>query len=255
MQELTNKVYGNLKVLSFANKLNGRYKWNCKCVCGNELIVESNNLKSGHTKSCGCLQKTQLRVNDITNQRFGKLLVISFASKLNYRYKWNCLCDCGNEIIVESYCLKSGKTKSCGCTNKKANNLSSSREYRIWIGMRRRCYDKKLKHYKNYGGRGINVSKEWYNSFNEFYKDMGLCPKGMTLDRIDYNGDYCKENCRWATDKEQARNRRDNHIIEAFGKKQTIAQWSEELNIPWETIHGRLRRNLSIEEVLRRKEK
>lgn len=194
-------------------------------------------------------------IKDITGLIFGKLRVISFANKIDDHYRWNCLCGCGNTVIVESYALKSGKTKSCGCIRNVVHGLSFSKEYRIWIGIRRRCYDKRLKHYPNYGGKGIKVCDDWQNSFLNFYEDMGKCPQEMTLDRIDSNGNYCKDNCRWATMKEQARNRSTNHYLEAFGKKQTIVAWSEETGIPWETIYGRLRRKLSVEDALTIKHK
>lgn len=116
-------------------------------------------------------------------------------------------CSCGKEKRIQSHHVKSGATKSCGCLQEK-HNMWKNREYSSWQSMKARCDNPNRNSYKYYGGRGIRVCKEWSNSFQRFFDDMGNRPMGTSLDRIDVNGDYNKDNCRWADAKTQARNKR-----------------------------------------------
>ena len=174
------------------------------------------------------------RVKDLTAQVFGRLTVIEFlhTEKCNggTRAIWKCQCQCGNTIVVSRGTLRSGNTKSCGCIRKERNNhfkhghaLQSgvSVEYNSWRGMRERCYDKRHKAYKNYGGRGIIVCLRWLNSFPNFLTDMGLKPSPeLTLDRIDNDGIYEPNNCKWSTRTEQTHNRRK--------PKRALRKWASE---------------------------
>lgn len=150
---------------------------------------------------------------DLTNQRFGRLIVIEKygLNKFNH-ILWLCLCDCGNKVVVERDCLKNGRTKSCGCIRKERNNntrhgMTGTPIHNIWKSIKQRCLNPNNKDYKNYGGRGITVCNRWLK-FENFYKDVGNPPKGLTLDRINNNGNYNPNNWRWATRQQQSDNKR-----------------------------------------------
>lgn len=158
---------------------------------------------------------------DLTGQRFGRLVVLGRAEKNTHtgHPMWHCLCDCGEETIVFGGDLRRGHTLSCGCLQinrcseiHSRHNLCKSRLYRIWGAMKTRCYNPKFQYFKNYGGRGIIICKEWLNDFQAFYKwamSHGY-RDGLSIDRIDNDKGYSPDNCRWVTMKEQRHNRRDS---------------------------------------------
>jgi len=150
---------------------------------------------------------------DLTGKVFGKWTILSIADgkDIDGHILWRCQCSCGVVKIMRSNNLKNGRSKSCQACNKtnKIHGYSRTKTYRVWGSMIERCENTSHKYYKHYGGRGIKVCKEWRNDFTRFLRDMGEQPKGLSLDRIDNSGDYCKDNCRWVSMKVQNRNRRD----------------------------------------------
>jgi len=169
---------------------------------------------------------------DLTGHKYRMLSVVSFArTGADGHSVWNCVCDCGVAVqVAGNHLRKANGTASCGCAKRKHYESMSggyTSMYRRWLSMRERCNNPLAKSYKHYGGRGIRVCPEW-EDYLTFKRDMGDCPKGRSLDRIDNNGDYCKENCRWATVVEQAENTRAVRKIAFNGQTRTLSAWARE---------------------------
>ena len=175
-------------------------------------------------------------LKDLTGQKFGRLTVIERAENdKNGRARWKCICDCGNEIIVASYNLIKTITRSCGCLSKDfpahfVHGMHGTKIYRTWNRIKGRCLDQNNNRYRNYGGRGIMICDEWLD-FRKFYNYVSKLEhfneEGYTLDRINNDGNYCPDNVRWATAKEQAHNKRNNIIVEYNGIPMTLTEASE----------------------------
>lgn len=201
---------------------------------------------------------------DLTGRKFGLWTVICKAEEPK-KYKgtrqqwWLCRCQCGKESVRKGgqllYAERKGIFQSCNsCAAIKAqttHGLSKTPEYKIWISMVERCTSPKNQVYQSYGARGITVSDDWM-SFESFLRDMGKRPfKGASIDRIDNDKGYCKENCRWTTPKVQNRNKRDNVWLELNGKRKTLSQWSEETGLSASLIRQRINiHGYSVEEAL-----
>lgn len=187
----------------------------------------------------------------ILNKTFGKLLVIENAGRNKHGHKlYKCKCDCGTEKIVRADTLLSGKVSSCGCSRgNHKHGMSRTSTYQCWNAMLARCTNSNDSSYKDYGGRGIIVCKEWYK-FENFYSDMGERPEGLSLERIDNNGNYEPNNCRWATRIEQQNNRRSNLILTLNGESHNITEWANKLKVNENSLRSRLSYGWTIEETL-----
>lgn len=259
--DLTGRRYGKLVVLSRADDkiLPSGYKtvmWNCICDCGNTTVVSGKNLnkKITPTRSCGC-GMNQIR-NNLVGQKFGRLTVIEKVKgkilKSGYEQQtYKCICDCGNETVVSYSALMSGNTTSCGCYFKEAlikrnttHGKSHTKLYDVWKEMRYRCLKPSDKSYKYYGQKGIKICEEWDNDYQKFYDwaiESGY-EDGLEIDRIDSDGDYCPENCRWFTRKQQMNNVSNNRIITINGVSKTLSQWCEFLGANYKLAGERILR-------------
>ena len=194
---------------------------------------------------------------DLTGQRFGRLVVVEMAERKKGKTYWRCRCDCGEIKDVRGACLRKGRAKSCGCslygnTHSLKHGYFGSRLYNIWCGIVQRCTNPKQANYKLYGGRGIKVCEEWRKDFKAFH-DWAVAngyTDDLTIDRIDVNGNYCPENCRWATKKEQSNNTRTNRLITYKDETHTLQEWADFLGASKGAIYRRLKRGWSVEKAL-----
>lgn len=193
---------------------------------------------------------TKNNTADLVGKVFSRLIVVRRDGVIwGQQAAWECACECGNTARTSSHALTSGDKKSCGCLEKE-NNASlyrhgkyGTRSHRIWTNMKTRCTNPNNRFYPDYGGRGITVCDKW-NEFAGFFDDMGECPEGMTLDRLDNDLGYSKGNCRWATMKQQCSNRRSNINVEIDGVTKTLKEWAQfydvkYANVYWRYTHGK----------------
>jgi hypothetical protein len=227
--------------------------WACHCDCGNEVEVSSGGLNNGHTRSCGCLKRgISPRRIDLAGRVFGRLTAVRMAksrqqSGTTVGY-WVCLCECGTETVVPTNNLTSGNSTSCGCylgspehravvsasLTRHGHNMSNSTTYRSWQGMRRRCASR-----PGYADRDIFCVPRW-DSFENFFADMGERPIGCTLDRVDNDGPYSPENCRWATRTAQSNNRRNTCYLTYRDRTQPLADWAREVGVRPNVLYNRV---------------
>ena len=264
LQDLTGQVFGRLTVVERGdNDSTGHARWNCVCECGSRRLVQRGSLKSGTSKSCGCLLVTVLRKNtgksgrgnfrDLKGQRFGRLVALErVEDRAKWVMCWLCQCDCGKQKVVIGKNLKNGVSTSCGCLQIELTILRSTKhgcssrscqtpEYRTWKHILQRTSNPKTRWYVNYGGRGITMCEKWSTSFENFFTDMGLKPSPKhSIERRDNEMGYTPENCYWATTKEQNRNTRRNRFVEYRGERKTVAEWSEITGIAYGTLLSRL---------------
>jgi len=196
------------------------------------------------------------KIRDLTGEKYNMLTVISFAYIKNFAF-WNCICDCGKEVVVAGKNIPSGHTKSCGCLNS-THHMTRTKFYKTWARIKSRCNDKNHPFYHRYGGRGILLYDKW-NDFNEFKKDMYASyqehiekfgEKETTIDRIDNNEGYYPFNCKWSTWHEQNRNKSQTRLLTCGDKTQCIKDWAEELGINATSIIDRINRGWTIEEAV-----
>lgn len=211
IKDVTDQKFGMLTATHISKRGSSGVEtiWRCLCDCGEELDVKISYLTGGKKTHCGCNVKPRV---DLTDKRFGRLVVKGLAPKSHRTgTMWECQCDCGNIKVVQHSDL-GHRTNSCGCLAKdtiQTHNMSKTRPYKIYQNMLKRCFYSKDEYtYSNYGGRGITVSDEWL-TFEGFWADMEIgYSSELELDRIDVNGNYCKENCRWVNKSLQGFNKR-----------------------------------------------
>ena len=202
---------------------------------------------------------------DLIGQRYGRLLVVAKAEDHicrgsgEHKRRWECVCDCGNTVYCTTGDLRCGDVKSCGCLMRETrkekattHGYHGTKIHNIWCAMRRRCRNVNNKDYRWYGGKGIGVCDEWESDFMSFYEwamENGY-KDGLTIDRIDPNGDYCPDNCRWVTITEQQNNRTSNRQYTYNNETHNISEWATKAGIPYSTLYMRLRNGWSFERAI-----
>lgn len=260
IKDLTGQKFNYWTVLEFDEVKNGIAKWNCKCKCGKIKSIYGTNLTRGLSKSCGCQTSNLLKaanIDDLTGNRYGNLVVSKLHPTTRGDAYFECICDCGNTKVIRGQELKSGKATNCGCLRKKVvpknktHGMSKTRLFKIWVGMRQRCENHNNHKYEIYGGRGIKVCNEWKEfipfmewAYSNGYKD------NLTIDRIDPDGNYEPENCRWANANQQARNTRQTVFLTYNEETKSAAEWSEITGIKLDTITRRKRDGWTDEKCL-----
>lgn len=201
-------------------------------------------------------------VTSLIGQRFERLIVIAVAAAVRRpngrtRTRWLCRCDCGRESTVTTTDLKSGNTRSCGCLHLeqrraalRTHGQSKTALYSLWTQMKQRCLNPRDDKFPAYGGRGIKVCAEWLNSFEVFARDMGPRPYGMSIERMDNDGDYEPGNCRWATPREQSANKRNNIWVEWQGERMILGEAIRRSGLPTKAVEHRLRRGWDFDHAL-----
>lgn len=199
----------------------------------------------------------------LKGKRFTRLLVLDDGKRgKDSHWIYTCICDCGKTIEAHESRLIANRQKSCGCKRKemmaagdirRTHGMGRSPEHRTWLRIKNRCHNPNAHNYSYYGGRGISVCDEWRNSFEAFFRDMGLRPSPKhSIERDDVNGNYEKNNCRWATLKEQHANKRNSRRITYKGETKTLSEWARIFGINRCTISDRLKRGLAFEVAILR---
>lgn len=272
--EMIGRKFGRLTVLERHHSTPKKIYWTCKCDCGNIRVVDGWSLRSGETQSCGCLQRERTHeasFKDITGQTINGVKVICFDHKDDRRQTyWKCICPyCGKEFVTRGSALKNGHTGGCGCrslTSGMTHNMSYTRLYNIHQGMMKRCYDSNSDGYPNYGGRGITICNEWLNvgmsqqeiltagnpgfvAFAKWALSSGY-DNTKSIDRIDNDGPYCPENCRWVTNDEQQRNKRTNRHINDGEEILVWADFCYKYNLPHNYVKNRIDKGWSLDAIV-----
>lgn len=202
--------------------------------------------------------------NEVGGQRFSRLVVTRYLGKAA-DFTWECLCDCGQTTNAKSSDLNSGKVQSCGCLNRQTTEERNMKHghavrgntnpvYRVYLGMKRRCYNPRCADYPYYGGRGISICDRWLASFENFLSDMGERPKGHSIERKDNNGNYEPSNCVWATRTVQMRNRRSCRIVTFQGREMSLVEAAEKAGISYDVVSDRVNRlGWTVSEALSKK--
>lgn len=196
--------------------------------------------------------KRAANFKDLTGQRFGRWTVLHFQDTARKMTRWACRCDCGREVIVLGNSLRRRLSVSCGCSRWKHGRRTVN-EYKAWHAARSRCTNPSNEHWAEYGGRGITMCERWQQSFDEFFRDMGPRPDGLSLDRIDNDGPYSPENCRWASQLTQQSNRRTTLTATHNGETLTIKEWARRSGERYRTLLYRIENGLPLLERRRKR--
>lgn len=257
-ENLSGKRFGTLQVTTQSKTEKGKTFWWCVCDCGNAEWCRADRMKGEESPNCSKKRNHSSVKIDITNQRFGRLVATGNHLRVGRFWKWQCKCDCGGEIFVCSSNLRNGHTRSCGCLQRerasaqgkvigpknRTHGAVRTPEWLTWKNMRTRCYSQTAKAYRWYGAKGVKVYDDWKDSFENFLAylvaTIGRRPPKHQLDRIDPQGNYEPGNIRWASAKEQQRNRRKHRLVTWRGETYCVGEWAERTGIPNSALWSRL---------------
>lgn len=252
--DLTGKTFGYYTVIGRSDKKGHCAYWNCRCICGNEKSVQSQALLSGLTRSCGCKTgELSSKTDQYIGKRFGRVTVVSYYDSFKGHGRYKCICDCGNERLYIGTELKRTQNPACfecKLSNTYKHGMTGTKIHNTWLNMLQRCENPNSTSFHLYGERGIKVCDEWHD-FQIFYKwasENGY-KETLSIDRIDVNGNYEPDNCRWATIEQQANNKRTTRYVEYNGKNQSLSIWCKELGLKYKLIYGRLRKGWSVKDA------
>lgn len=264
--KIIRRVEGDLEKCREHLKLTGKTKapkYECECLlCGKKFISEAYRIKNRRYKNCGCQQ-----FDNLVGKKFDKLTVTKFlGTNKHTEHIWECVCDCGTICTVTTNSLMNRKFHRCRkCAGKAISATKTKMFYAInptrenirlhetYVNMITRCYNKNYKAFERYGGRGIKVCEEWKQDENKF-AEWATCHGydiALTLDRIDNDGNYEPNNCRFVDRTVQANNRKTNYILEYNGEKDTLANWARRLNLGYYYIQSRAYKGKSLEEIVK----
>lgn len=266
--------YNDIIIVGPKKRENDYTYFGCKCArCGKEYWIQAKHI--GSAKTCReCSEKSEIK--DLSGKRFGRLVALEYMGRKNDRTLWRCVCDCGRESIVGYTALMTGNTRSCGCLEKenlyskefkRSRRKSASKDfdmnigahplYGLWSSMLTRCYNKSHNSYKHYGGRGIKVCDRWLpenKGFENFLKDMGPRPSPKhTIDRIDNDGNYSPENCRWATPRQQGSNKRTSIVLFYKGVRVPALDVCDATGLKYQTLSHQLKKGYDINIIIENK--
>lgn len=268
--DLTGTRFGRLTVVKEAGRTKqGSVKWLCKCDCGNTITVDGSHLRTGSTRSCGCLQFEQRQAMgkankgkgyDLTGQRFGRWLVLNKTKEaVNRTAVYECRCDCGTVKKVKGTCLTAGESTSCGCRKAEVARERSTKHgfskhplYHVLADMIQRCHNSNDKGFAGYGARGIYVCDEWQNNkaaFVEWGLKNGYKP-GLQIDRIDNDRGYNPDNCRFVTPIENSNNKRNTVKTVFHGKLMSCFEIAKKYGVRQDLIRNRIRKGFKNDDLI-----
>lgn len=196
---------------------------------------------------------------DLTNKKFNRLTALERVSNQGQKVMWKCKCDCGNIAYVSASNLTCNRTKSCGCLKDEkliqrstTHNQRHTKLYEVWKSIKQRCFNPNNISYKNYGARGITICDDWKNNFQSFFNwsMQNGYTTNLSIDRIDNNGNYCPENCRWTDRHTQSNNTRSNRYITYNNQTKTLADWVKTTNLSYGCVFSRIQKGWSIDKAL-----
>jgi hypothetical protein len=229
--------FGDWTVIADAGQIDRRTAVTVQCVCGRVVDRQLKRLRIGRSTSCGCRNK----VEDVTGECWGNWIILREVKTSGVNRRVEAKCDCGTVKIVHLSSLRAGTSKTCGCAVR-THGFYGTKTYHAWRGILWRCG-------RSRGYLHVKVCDRW-RRFEAFLADMGECPPGLTIERVDNAGHYEPGNCRWAPMREQARNKGNNRLLTFEGRTMVLTDWAAELGMNRTTLQGRLRKGWAVERAL-----